>query len=549
LDTCDNTEKKVRVKKPVYFIYLIIFLLALLGTYHCHQNKKTDKNIILITLDTLRADHVSALGGKYAETPNIDFFAEEGIIFQNCYSPIPITLPAHACLFFSQPPHMLEVYNNGQIIPENISSPSIASLFDRKGYDTAAFVSLGVLKSHFRLNEGFDIYEDSFPEKRWYLNAAEINKRVFSWLDEPHHNPFFLWIHYSDPHDPYAPPTLPPDCRIHLNGRFHSEFCLQKKEIIHCEFELIPGENIIDIESLSEFPIPRDDFRISLNDFVPEEKDRLNINYENLTFYHQGDKQSVFIKNRGRIKIFNSGNKTKWTLRFQGNINLFPSEMSEAYKNEVEYLDSEIGKLTGHLRKMRLLENSTIVLVGDHGEGLGEHYSDLGEKYFGHIHYLYTFHTKIPLIIYDASLKTNPLTVKKTFTLMDLAPTLLKLTDLSIPSSYVGKNKLNLKSTVNTSDTIFFETYTPEAIADRFALLEYPWLLIFTPEKIVYELYDLQNDPLQQENIYSSHKVHPIPKELIQKINNRARDILSTKKEVQLDQKSREMLKSLGYIK
>ena len=427
MDICSNYQKYSRLKKIQFFLYLAFIFLTLFSFIHCQRNDKIKKNVILITLDTLRADHVSAYEGKYAATPHIDFFAESGIIFQNCYSPIPITLPAHASLFYSQPPHTLKVYNNGQIMPDKISSPSLVSLFARKGYNTAAFVSLGVLKSHFKLNEGFNHYEDNFPEERWYLNAAEINERVLSWLNIHHQEPFFLWIHYSDPHDPYAPPTLPPDFRIKLNGRLHSEFCLQKREIIQCEFELKPGENIIDFESMSDFPVPRDDFRISLNDFEHKENDSLSFIYENLTFYHSGDKQSVFIKQYGRIKIINSGGKTKWTLRFQGNINLFPSEMSEAYKHEVEYLDTQIGKLTDHLRKMNLLEKSTILLVGDHGEGLGEHYSDLGEIYYGHIHYLYTFHTRVPLIIYDTSFSTNHLKIKNPLTIMDIAPSLLKI--------------------------------------------------------------------------------------------------------------------------
>lgn len=549
MDICGNIRKYFGLKKSSVLLVFFIYFLFILGSTHCHRDNKINKNIILITLDTLRADHVSAYGSDFVETPNIDFFTESGIIFQNCYSPIPITLPAHASLFYSQPPHKLKVYNNGQILPEKIPFPSLASLFGKNGYDTAAFVSLGVLKSNFRLNSGFNLYEDSFPEERWYLNAAEVNKKVFSWLNQPHSKPFFVWIHYSDPHDPYAPPTLSPDFRVYLNGQFHSEFCLQKKEIIQCEFNLSPGENTINLISLHDFPVPRDDYRISLNDFEPEEKEDLKFTYNNLTFYQQGDKQSAFIKKDGQIKISNSGSQTKWTLRFQGNINLFPSEMSEAYKEEVEYLDSEIGKLTDYLKKTGLLENSTIVLVGDHGEGLGEHYSELGEIYYGHIHYLYTFHTRIPLIIYDASFKKNPLKITNVSTLMDIAPTLLKWTNISIPSSFTGKNLLNLNKTVKTEDVIFFETYSPESVADRFGLLHYPWLLIFTPTEINYELFNLQSDPMQQKNIYPSHQDHLLTQELRQRINTRARDILSTKTEVQFDQKSREILKSLGYIK
>ncbi len=549
MDTFVNTRKYFSQKKYSFLVYSAFILLLILGSILCHRNNKAGKNIILITLDTLRADHVSAFGSEYAETPHIDFFAESGITFNTCYSPIPITLPAHASLFHSLSPHEIKVYNNGQILPEKSPSPSLATVFKQKGYDTAAFVSLGVLKSHFRINSGFDLYDDRFPEERWYLTAGEINKKVFSWLDQPHPDPFFLWIHYSDPHDPYAPPTLAPDFRVQLNGQVHSEFCLQKKEVITCEFELIPGENTIDLVSLNDFPVPRDDYRISLNDFEHEDRDCLKFNYKNLTFYHQDDRKSAFIKKTGQIKIFNSGSKMKWILRFQGNINLFPSEMSEGYINEVKYLDSEIGKLTEHLRETGLLENSTIVLVGDHGEGLGEHYSELGDRYYGHIHYLYTFHTRIPLIIYDASFKDNPLRIKKPATLMDIAPTMLKLANIPIPSLFKGEDLMGLDSTTPANDVLFFETYSPEAAANRFGLLSYPWLLIFTPGEMLYELFDLKNDPRQQNNIYPSFQDNVLIRELTQKLNTRARNILSTKTEVEFDQKSREILRSLGYIK
>lgn len=549
MDTCGNNQKKFRLVKSSYWLYSGFTLLVLLASFHCRPNKTVTKNIILITLDTLRADHVSLYGTKCAKTPNIDFFAESGVYFQNFYSPIPITLPAHAAIFYSQPPHNLKVYNNGQLIPEKMPSPSLAYWLSQNGYETAAFVSLGVLKSHFKLNQGFDCYEDSFPQERWYLNAAEINERVLTWLNKPHRDPFFLWIHYSDPHDPYAPPVLSPDFRIYLNGKIHSELCLQKNEIINCAFELNPGENTIEFEALNKFPIPRDDFRISLNDFEPEENDFLKLMYEDLTFYRRANKQSVFIKQNGRIKIQNSGSNIKWKLRFQGNLNLFPEEMSEGYKNEVEYLDSQIGELTEYLEKSELLENSIVVLAGDHGEGLGEHYLDRGEIYFGHIHYLYTFHTRVPLIIYDASLRNKSKKIKQFCTLNDIAPTLLKMIDLPIPSNYYGNDLLNFNSSGESPEDVFFETYTPEAAADKFALLRNPWLLVFTPETSTYELYDLQNDPRQQENIYIRFQDNPLIQELIKEINHQARKILSTKTEIQFDQKSREILKSLGYIK
>ena len=79
-----------------------------------YWSQVSDKNVILITLDTQRADYISAYNSSKASTPHIDYFAENGILFRNCYSPIPITAPAHAVNFYSLPPHELKAYNNGQ---------------------------------------------------------------------------------------------------------------------------------------------------------------------------------------------------------------------------------------------------------------------------------------------------------------------------------------------------------------------------------------------------------------------------------------------------
>lgn len=106
--------------------------------------------------------------------------------------------------------------------------PSFVNLFRKEGFQTAAFVSLGVLASEFGLDEGFQEYSDEFPPERWYLSAEEVNQRAFPWLEALKGRKFFLWIHYSDPHEPYAPPDTADDTKLFLNDELAVQCCLNK---------------------------------------------------------------------------------------------------------------------------------------------------------------------------------------------------------------------------------------------------------------------------------------------------------------------------------
>ncbi len=100
--------------KTVFFFMLCLPFMQCSG-----EKEKKPTNVILITLDTHRADYVSAYNPEKSKTPNIDFFAQKGILCENCYSLIPITAPAHASLFYSMPPHLINLYNNGEVfLPE-----------------------------------------------------------------------------------------------------------------------------------------------------------------------------------------------------------------------------------------------------------------------------------------------------------------------------------------------------------------------------------------------------------------------------------------------
>jgi len=522
-----------------------LFCLCLASCSPFKENPK--QNVILITLDTQRYDYISAYRPGKAKTPNIDSLAEKGTLFENCYSEIPITLPSHAGIFYSLPPHKLQIYNNGQVLPNNKELLSLAEIFKQKGFNTAAFISLGVLKSQFGLNNGFNTYDDKLPSNRWYLNAEEVNSKVFPWLEIQKDNNFFLWIHYSDPHLPYAPPDLPPDLSIYLNDKIHSQLCIQKGEKHSLQFNLTPGENIISFKVLNNFPEQRDDYRIRFKNTKFTNTEELEIKFKELLLYDNNAQKNMLIKEKGHIFINNKGKDMPFTLKFEGDLNLFPFEQVELYKKEVEYMDNQIGELIITLNSLNLYTNSIIILTGDHGEGLGENKTNLGEKYFGHIHYLYDIYMKVPLIITNPFSNSPGKRIKTPVALTDIAPTILKIMRWEKNNNHFGKDLYLSKKQVNS--LIFEETYTPEAIYDRFAVLNFPWHLIYTPSEQHYELYNLQTDADEKINLYQKRKDLNEVKSLQLKLKRRTLSILDQKKEIILDKKSLEMLKSLGYIK
>ncbi len=173
-----------------------------------------DFNVIVITLDTTRADRLPSYGCRDVVTPTIDTFAARGIRFENCYAQTPLTLPSHTTLFTGTLPLFHGIRDNGGFfVPEKLKT--MAELFKDKGYETGAFIAAFVLDSKWGLNQGFDTYYDKFDMtkfKRISLGtvqrpANEVLDQALPWLDARKDKKFFAWLHLYDPHTPYDPPA------------------------------------------------------------------------------------------------------------------------------------------------------------------------------------------------------------------------------------------------------------------------------------------------------------------------------------------------------
>ncbi len=172
-------------------------------------------NIILITLDTTRADRMGFMGSRRGLTPNLDAVARQSIVFEKAYTQAPLTTASHATILTGTYPQFHRVNDFGAPLPSKI--PDIADLLHEHGYRTAAFVGSIILDPHHLapgFDRGFDVYDAGYRQRRhgddryhsMERRAAEVVAHAVAWIKQNEKQPFFVWVHLYDPHDPYDPP-------------------------------------------------------------------------------------------------------------------------------------------------------------------------------------------------------------------------------------------------------------------------------------------------------------------------------------------------------
>ncbi|HZX10240.1 MAG TPA: sulfatase-like hydrolase/transferase [Acidobacteriota bacterium] len=207
-------QKSLR-HKSIYSALVIglIFFLSFPSPIKCSSFSDPPKlNVLIITIDTLRADHLGVYGYEKIRTPHIDRLGKEGILFSLAYCPVPLTLPSHCSLFTGTLPVFHGVRDNGYPIPPSLTT--LSEIFKDQGYNTAAFVGAFPLDSRFGLDKGFEVYNDFYKSKDRIRDlsfverkAEAVNESALEWIKQNKDNPFFAWIHYFDPHSPYDPPA------------------------------------------------------------------------------------------------------------------------------------------------------------------------------------------------------------------------------------------------------------------------------------------------------------------------------------------------------
>ena len=419
-----------------------------------------DTSVVLIVIDTLRSDVLGSYGGAGGHSPHMDELAASGVRFERAYSHIPITVPSHSSMFTSLLPTEHAALNNGHVL--NASHVTLAErLRDDTYRRTSAFVSLGVLKAHFGVAQGFDEYYDTFG-RDWWKTAEEINGAVLPWLaDRDAAEPFFLWAHYSDPHEPYSPP-----------GRDYPELIVRTEDGI--ETSVIANGSTwrvpLDVEEDTtrvtvsssdrlEWPIRLNGLRTNEGATVTCEKGcRERSPAPGIVEYAVVPPASFSIEHPA------GETKPAW-IQFRPVENLPPSEIRVRYLEEVEYVDRAIGELVIALRERG--DNPLIILTADHGEELGEHGGA------GHVTRLYDTTLRVPLIFSWPGVLPEGVVVEDPVSHIDLLPTIFELLKIPDTETRSGRSlvpQLLARPGVVEPRPIVAETFRPESRKDRQAI-------------------------------------------------------------------------------
>jgi len=502
----------------------------------CAKPIDSPEHLVLIVVDTLRADVLSCYGGN-AETPNIDLLAAEGVRFEQARSHIPITGPSHLSLFTSLLPNQHGVHNNAQVVPDDVES--LAEILKRSGFETTGVVSLGVLESKFGFSRGFDFFDDRTMGRYW-RDAAEVNEVVLPLLDTKTRKRRFFWIHYSDPHSPYASPDADlPAVDLFLDDAFVARVRLDGRRF-SIPVDLPPGETVLEFRPgrddqsrrviLRRFRFRGGEARIEPRSGVDLGEGRSN----NKVFYGRTP-MAVALVNPSGDAI---------TGEFEGKIEFTPERVAlpHFYRDEVEFVDRQIGRLVDGLRSAGIWEDSLVVFLADHGEGLGF------SGRFAHVDHINEDTLRAPLILVSPGRLVPGTVVSTSVGLIDVLPTMMEMLGVSPPQGMTGETLLPLIDGTGTDRPLLAMTYAPQAKRDRRALVADGFKYIWTIDGDGRELFDLADDPLELVNLVDTDpaRADAMHERLLRELADTDTDGLALPAD--LSQEEKEGLEALGYV-
>jgi choline-sulfatase len=423
--TVRNTERRIALSM------LRLALVANLGWLAACGARESAPPLVVISIDTLRADRLGAYGYRNARTPHIDALASEAVLFENAYTHYPLTLPAHLSAFTGRYPPNHGVRDNVGYTLDATAHPPIQELLRRQGYTTGGFVSAFVLRRETGFAAGFETFDEPPPPSTGApMDAAQRAASAtlapaLAWLEkvraESPERPPFLFFHLYEPHAPYTPPEP------------------------------------------------------------------------------------------------------------------YASRHQDPYDAEVEVADAAVGELIAALRRLDLYDRAAIVVMSDHGEGLGDH----GEQQHGV--FLYRSTMQVALLAKLPGKQRAGERIAAPVGLVDLAPTLAGLAGIAMPAGIDGQDLLAAPPPADRS--LYAETYYPRVHfgwSDLQAMIEARWYLVRGPQP---ELFDLAEDPRQESNVLLDHRRE------YARLNRLAETIDLPLAEPQgVDEETARRLASLGYL-
>jgi len=447
---------------------LFITILIVMNVYivaYARTNRPEGPNIMLITIDTVRADRLGCYGYQRPTTPHIDAFSKRCTIFKNAITPRANTTPSVTSMLTGLYPHTHGVRTG--YMPLDMKFNTLQEMLRDRNYLTAAFVSNWVLKKEFsRLDPGFSAYNDTMSEEdlnRYMFErlAPDTSSAALRWLDEHRNEKFFLWAHYQDPHGPYRAP------------KEYSSF------FTHNKADLIPFESVRLYQRLP---------------WIRPQNDRVDAN-----------------------------------------------AYRDAYDAEIRFCDEYIGKLLAKIEEPGL-RDTVVIMLADHGEGLGEH-----GYYFGHGKFVYDQCSKVPLLLYVPGIRPAA-PIEGQVNIMNITPTILDILGYPIPPGMEGRSLLpQLAGRERSGDEYIFlerKNYMKGVRTDE-------WKYI---RRIHHagapELYNLKEDPMEEHNVIAYYP--DIASGLNSRLNRwmNENDLISIKqpRKIKIKKQDRDALRSLGYL-
>ncbi len=531
--------------KKINFIFRkAYYLLLLILLFSCQYEQHRDFNIIMISLDTTRFDYIDSGKGALAKTPALKKFAKDSIVFENAFCTCPETLPSHLSVFTSRMPHELKVFNNSDIYEG--SYKMIHQVLRRKGFHTSAIISLGTLDSETGIKPGFIDFDDNLFEKEiFFVPAEKVTERAIKKINNFKSRNFFLFIHYSDPHTPYAPPEAEALFEIHLDGKRMADFNAYTGAILRKKISLARGSHLMEFrvrnhfEDFTHFILRRLRFskECTVRSNTLQKKDS---GYRDA--YHLNDDQ-------GRIQI--DCDKEGYIELFQVIPILNQNSALKLYRQEVEYMDQSLGELFRHIEKHNRFSKTVIVVFGDHGEGHGEK-----DGFFGHTKYVNRQFIQVPLIMRIPNMGNKRF--EYPVSLDCLSPTLLeylKIHSQSIPWKKSILNEIKEKK-INKKNICSF-AFKPSARFNTLSLIRWPFQgVVYWDKGEVkrWEFFNLKKSKaFNEQDVVDREDLSRYSEDMYARL---MRDIKEMREEISLSfgtkkepsEKILEKMKTLGYV-
>ena len=428
----DSTGSRLRVRVTLGVLALLLFF----GFRWSPPGRDLFRRlqhpyVVLVTLDTLNLRYLRPYRRDFRLTPNLERFAAAGTRFEHAYTQVPITLPSHTTILSGVSPVKSRVMTNGDTVPDSLVT--LPEIFRAHGYTTAAFVSLGVLNHSFHLNQGFDTYDDELrtPYHRWYRTADEVVRAVKGWVINHVSEPFFLWVHFSDPHEPYQAKDAPPDTELYLGKRLIGRYHLTAKMMYDIPLRLQPGTQTLRWRSIRR-PRSDDGPRTALVVQL-QEPDLLRRWIPKDAPAPPGE---FPLQSERIIQLVNpSDHEVTIRLRFTGYLRSPPlSEIREGYAAEVRFMDRQFGELLRLFEHLQVDRRTFWIVLSDHGEGLYYHPG------LGHATFVYEDQLRIAWMMKGPGVPRGE-TRKVPVLSLDVAPTVLEALDLPREPSMEGRSR------------------------------------------------------------------------------------------------------------